>query len=493
MGLRIAFLILLLKLLKAPPIFAAQNSYEPVEKPPIILAQGEQRILRIAGLLKYSVGNKVVRVTPLSRHFSKSIIERQESLLIKGMQPGTGDLWVWKQDGTTEYRTIRVEKITLTEVSPFLIKAVSRLEEAEVIFSGKGVILRGEIYSMKEVAKISSLSRFSSSEVSDETLLAEPLLKYSQAMLEKWLITTKYTSSLRIERVGRSLWLRGSLALPSEQQPLVKQARAVFPLIQTEIETLPDYAPTVFFKVFLLELKRKRFRSLGLLWSPQTTAGFQVTPGIIQSPIQIDLALQHLEGNGEAKILSNPELVVRAPGEAELFAGGELPIQVQSRRYSNVVWKNYGLTLRLKVTHTAGDRVRLEIYTEVSHLDSPQSADKIPGIQANRMKTQVDAQFGVPLYLSGLLQQSIREEARGLPLLRSLPVLGTLFGSQDYLKERSELVAILYPHSKPPFIDVKNESFRQPKGPIPAPRNWISPSEQKQLLESEDYPWNALN
>jgi pilus assembly protein CpaC len=52
--------------------------------------------------------------------------------------------------------------------------------------------------------------------------------------------------------------------------------------------------------------------------------------------------------------------------------------------------------------------------------------------------------------LSGLLQDKIREEARGLPFLRNIPVLGALFGSEEFLKDRSELVVILLPTTSPP-------------------------------------------
>jgi pilus assembly protein CpaC len=149
-------------------------------------------------------------------------------------------------------------------------------------------------------------------------------------------------------------------------------------------------------------------------------------------------------------VLSKPELVVRAPGEAELFAGGELPIQTHTQYNTQVTWKNFGLSLKLKVDQMAGNKIRLDIATEISHLDPALTSDSIPGLQANRMKTQVDAVFGRPLMLSGLLQDKIREEARGLPFLRNIPVLGALFGSEEFLKDRSELVVILLPTTSPP-------------------------------------------
>jgi hypothetical protein len=450
----------------------------------LILGQGEQRILRVSGLHRYSIGSGAVRAISLSKP--------GDQILLKGILPGSADLWVWKKDGGAEHRTIRVEKLSGKEKNLPLERALSLLDEAEVIYSGKGIILRGTIRSLVETSKIAGVLRNFPKEIHDETELAEDLLAESERSLNQWLKKTEFSKNLRIERVGQSLWMRGALEKPSEKSTAQKQAAALFPPLQFEIESLPDHAPTVYFRVFLLELKKNEFQSLGISWPGSTQNAFQVTSGAVQNLLQIDLTLQHLESRGSAKILSNPELVVRAPGEAELFAGGELPIQNQNRYHSNVTWKNYGLTLRLKVTHVTGSRVRLDIFTEVSHLDPNGSPDKIPGIQANRMKTQVDARFGTPLLLSGLLQQGIREEARGIPFLRGIPILGLLFGSQDYLNEKSELVAILFPHANPPTAPIERLQAWTPKGPLPPPRNWIRPDEERELKMSEDYPWNAF-
>jgi Flp pilus assembly secretin CpaC len=374
-----------------------------------------------------------------------------------------------------------------------LEKALGALNEAEVIFSGQAVVLRGCIQSLEESARIAALNRDHPKDIHDETQLSEALLDHGQHRLSQWLAQSGFQKQIRIERMGSSLWLRGTWEKPNEINTLIKQARSIFPMIQTEIDSLPDHSPTVYFRVFLLELKKSEFHSLGLQWPGGAGGGaFHVNFSPFQSLFQLDLALQLLENRGSARILSNPELVVRAPGEAELFAGGELPIQVQNRYYSNISWKNYGLTLRLNVTHTSGDRVRLDIFTEVSHLDHHIAQDKVPGIQTNRMKTQVDARFGTPLLLSGLLQQGVREEAKGIPFLRGIPVLGLLFGSEDYLNERSELVAILYPYATPPAAPVQKIKPLIPKGPIPFPRDWISPADERALRESREFPWNAL-
>lgn len=468
-----------------------------VERPPLILARGEQRLLNLPGLERYSLGGQVVRVLPLPKVFGPHSTHSKNSILLKGYVEGTGDLWIWKKDSPPEHRIVRVEKTPPGFMSGPLEKALGKLNETEIIFTGKGTVLRGKIHTLKEGSYLAALVHQFPGEIQDETELSPLLLEKGKSEIENWLKTSGYSSKLRLEMAGDRLWVRGNLDRPTELPQVQRQLKSRFPFILTEIEVLPDHAPTIYFRVFLLELRRSQFHNLGLSWPAGVPGAFQVTSAGIQSLLQIDLTLQALAGQGNAKILSNPELVVRAPGEAELFAGGEIPIRTLNRYSSNVAWKSYGLTLKLKVTHTTGDRARLDIFTEVSHLDTHIALDQIPGIQSNRMKTQVDARFGVPLLLSGLLQEDIREEVKGLPILRQIPVLGLLFGSDDFLNERSELVAILYPHSAPPTAPI--ERFSQlhprilPKGPVPPPRDWIAPSIERTLRDSKDYPWNILD
>lgn len=488
--------IRLLVLISTPLVYGAVQKSPPAdfkEGPPLILGQGEQRILRIEGLSKFSIGSDIVRSHPLPTPNGRKIPGAESKLLLKGVRPGASDLWIWKTDGTSEYRAVHVEKSTLEAPSSALDRALSRLEEVEILRSGTGIILRGEILSSSEGARVAAIAQGFSKEVHDETEAALPYLDDSQTRLQAWLRTSTYSTRLRIERVDRNIWLRGSIERPNEQDAVRRRAKAIFPLIQFDVESLPDAAPTVHFKVFLLELKRSGFTRLGVEWPIGQEGAFSLTTRGLQNLLKLDLAVHALEGEGLLKVLSNPELVVRAPGEAELFAGGEIPIKVESRFSANVSWKKYGLILNLKVTHVAGDKIRLDISTEVSHLDLSISTDgKIPGLQANRMKTQVDARYQVPLLLSGLLQQDMREEARGLPFLRRIPILGALFGSDDYLNERSELVAILLPSGTPPPAPMHHFHALSPRGAVPPPRNWVDPREEQALRESPNYPWNAL-
>jgi hypothetical protein len=475
-------------------LLLAQAS-EPTEvrqMPPLFLTTGEQRLIRIPNLARYSLGNQKIRVLrpPLLKRIGTH--KTQDSLLLKAVEEGICDLWVWKSDGVSEQRRIQIQRTPLNHPRSQLDLGVEKLSEVEVLHAGPSIILRGEVLTLPESARIAALLGGFPEAIQDETTPSQTLLQSASEQIENWLKTSGYSTKLKLEKIGSHLWIKGALTDPNQAHSAKKQLLALFPLLLFDLESLPDHSQTLSFKIFLLEVKKSQFNNLGLFWGATTPVALQVAPESIQDPLKIDLAIQHLEGQGYAKVLSNPELVVRAPGEAELFAGGELPIVTRSRFNSNVKWKKYGLTLHLKITHRAGDRVRLDILTEVSHLAAAGTADGIPGIQSNRMTTQVDAQFGAPLFLSGLLQNTTREDAKGLPGLRNIPILGSLFGSEDYLNERSELVAILLPRISPSPVSPEDLRQKIPHPPVHDPKDQKSWTEEAELKSSKDFPWNVL-
>ncbi|MFZ9596599.1 MAG: type II and III secretion system protein [Bdellovibrionia bacterium] len=477
-----------------------------IERPLFILRKGEQRLLRIQGLKKFTRGSSLIRILPLSASPSWASFNspppsppQTELLLIKAVGSGETDLWVWKHDGTTEHRPIQIENLTPEEESTQrkashrpLLQALQRLNEVEVILSSRGVVLKGEVQSFKELGEIGQLKVAFPNELLDETEPSPELLEQSLKRIETSLRQSGASQWARVERIHNSLWIRGEMPNETERVTLERQLKRIFPPLQFEILHLPDQSPTVFFRVYLLEMKRNRMKSLGLFWSDSSFGKLQANRGQLQDLVTLEAKLNHLQGRGEGKILSQPELVVRAPGEAELFSGGELPVKTQSRFRTDVNWKNHGLTLRLKVTHIAGSLIRLDIFSESSQVDYHGGIDELPGIRSNRMKTQVDAQFGTPLFLSGLIQESSQNQDQGLPFLGQIPVLRSLFGTQSSHQERTELVAILYPYAAPPGGAALEKKRFLPQGLIPPTESWISPEDELHLRRSPDFPWNAF-
>ena len=76
-------------------------------------------------------------------------------------------------------------------------------------------------------------------------------------------------------------------------------------------------------------------------------------------------------------------------------------------------------------------------------LDSHDIAVVIPALNVRRASSTVELPSGGSMMIAGLLREDTRQNIDQLPGIGSLPVLGALFRSRDYLSGETELVIII--------------------------------------------------
>jgi pilus assembly protein CpaC len=96
-------------------------------------------------------------------------------------------------------------------------------------------------------------------------------------------------------------------------------------------------------------------------------------------------------------------------------------------------------------------RISLKVSTEVSELTnvgslSLSSTLSIPALKVRRAETSVEMSSGSSLMIAGLLQTNYKQAIDSLPGLTTLPVLGTLFRSRDFLNDETEMVVLITPY-----------------------------------------------
>ncbi len=419
------------------------------ERAPWALIRGEQRRLHIPGLQKYSLSGQAIRVLPLGRVLVQELgPQAREELLLRAEQAGAADLWIWSSTGPPQHLHLEVAARAPQLPAPQLAlrRALGSLEEAEVLGPGEPFTLQGSIRTLAEAARIQSLLRSYPQGVVDLTTPSESLLDRMQAQAETWIGKAGWSEKITVQRQGPRLQIQGHLDSPADAGLARRALEALCPGAQLQLEAMPEAGGPIHFQVLLLEVRRNTLNSWGTSWPGAQDAALGWVRGAprLVSP-EVALKLRALEQAGDARVLSRPELVVRTPGEAELFSGGELPVRTQTAYSSQVVWRSFGLSLRLKVTHATPEKVRLELSTEVSHLDPDLSRGDLPGVQSSRIRTQVDAEFGKALLLSGLFTRDQRRSRQGLPFLSRIPLLGWLFGARDSWEDETELLAVLIP------------------------------------------------
>jgi pilus assembly protein CpaC len=166
---------------------------------------------------------------------------------------------------------------------------------------------------------------------------------------------------------------------------------------------------------------------------------------------RVQSVLRALEEDGLLHTLAEPNLTAISGETANFLAGGEFPVPVaQQFGTISVEFKKFGIGLAFTPVVMSEGRISLKVSTEVSELSNQGavilSNITIPALKVRRAETVVELPSGGSLVMAGLLSDQSKQALSGYPGLKSLPILGTLFRSRDYLKDETELVVLVTPY-----------------------------------------------
>jgi pilus assembly protein CpaC len=170
--------------------------------------------------------------------------------------------------------------------------------------------------------------------------------------------------------------------------------------------------------------------------------------------------MRMLERDGLIRTLAEPNLTAVSGETAKFLAGGEYPIPVvDASGQQSVTYKEYGVGVAFTPVVLSEGRISLKIETEVSELTDvggvTLSSISIPALKKRQAKSTVELPSGGTLALAGLLSEDTRKNIDGFPGLKDLPVLGTLFRSNDFIKSETELVILVTPYMVKPVARQK--------------------------------------
>lgn len=174
--------------------------------------------------------------------------------------------------------------------------------------------------------------------------------------------------------------------------------------------------------------------------------------------------LDALENKGLAKTLAEPTLVALSGEKASFLAGGEFPIPVLQGGTSGsnnggqgitIEFKPFGVSLAFTPTILADGVINMIVEPEVSSIDPNSSITlndiTIPGLQTRRASTTLELRDGESFAIAGLLKQDFQTTVRQVPLLGSIPIIGSLFRSSGFKRGETELLIVVTPRLVQPI------------------------------------------
>lgn len=162
-------------------------------------------------------------------------------------------------------------------------------------------------------------------------------------------------------------------------------------------------------------------------------------------------ALDLGERIGQVTTLANPNLTALSGETGSFLAGGEIPIPIsQGFGAVSVQYKQYGVSLAYTPTVLADGRISLRVRPEVSQLSAAGAVQiegtTIPALTTRRVETTIELGSGQSMMIAGLLSNNHDNSIDKAPGLGDLPLLGSLFRSNAFTRNETELVIVITPY-----------------------------------------------
>ncbi|WP_425252835.1 type II secretion system secretin GspD [Janthinobacterium sp. NFX145] len=162
-----------------------------------------------------------------------------------------------------------------------------------------------------------------------------------------------------------------------------------------------------------------------------------------------------LESDGNANILSTPNLITLDNELATIKVGQNVPILTgqytstagtNTNPFQTIDRKEVGLTLKVRPQISEGGTIKLGIYHETSSVDKSTST-AVSGITINNrvIENNVLADDGQIIVLGGLIEDSTGDNAEKVRGLGDIPLIGNLFKYQTRERKKTNLMIFLRP------------------------------------------------
>jgi pilus assembly protein CpaC len=292
-------------------------------------------------------------------------------------------------------------------------------------------------------------------------------------------------ADIQIEGLGDGVVLSGSAASPIEAQQAGDLAARLVGGADKVVNSIAVRGrDQVMLKVTIAEVQRSIIKQLGIDLAANMNYGTAVvkfnntnsftansaplvgtnalTTSFGSTPT-VQATLRAMETAGVVRTLAEPNLTAISGESATFISGGEFPIPTGvtcqtttggaiGNCVQTVSFKKFGISLNFTPVVLTEGRISLRVMTEVSEVSTENAltggagGTTIPSIKTRRAETTLEIPSGGALAMAGLIQDQTKQAINGLPGLSTLPVLGALFRSRDYVNNQTELMVLVTPY-----------------------------------------------
>ncbi len=168
--------------------------------------------------------------------------------------------------------------------------------------------------------------------------------------------------------------------------------------------------------------------------------------GTVPSLAQVTAIITMLEETGKAQTVSAPRISAVDNEEAKILGGQRFGLPTRDIS-GNTIIQFYEVGTKLEVTPHINslEEITMEIHAEVSELDRASALAGRPIITTSEADSKVLVKDGNTVVIGGFIRKKETKTVRGIPLLKSIPILGALFRETLTTTENRELLIFITP------------------------------------------------
>ncbi|HRT05630.1 MAG TPA: type II secretion system secretin GspD [Kiritimatiellia bacterium] len=196
--------------------------------------------------------------------------------------------------------------------------------------------------------------------------------------------------------------------------------------------------------------------------------------------LNIDMVLDMVASSGEGRVLATPVILTTDNTEAEIMSGQQIPIRTGDTTSGGTIqsdyeYKDVGIQLKVKPRINPSRYVTLEITQSADTLGDPVDVGnngKMYAINKREMTASISVPSRSTIVLGGLVQTDYQNLNTRVPILGSIPVLGSLFRSEDTTRKRTELLVLITPYVLMTPGEAREETERLHRASNVAAEDW---------------------
>jgi pilus assembly protein CpaC len=299
--------------------------------------------------------------------------------------------------------------------------------------------ITGRLYRLEDLKKLAQIAQNLQLRYLFKATMPDRLKKQLQFYLDKKIAAVNLAPQRIIFEPHLEVRLNSNLSHIDEYQKIYFP----FGIKITKDQKSLVIEPVVKVEITIAEVKRSLTIKYGL--QGPTSYSAKILASGERELDDLPFNLSAFEGQGYGKILASPSLICRSGKEAEFLSGGEFPIKIIKFRSQEVIWKKYGISLKVRPVADSGGHMSLSLETEVTTIDPARTIDNIPGLHTNRVSSHFDLTQPKTIALSGLITKNEGTSSEGTPYISRIPIIGALFSSKEFQQDQTELIIFVRP------------------------------------------------